>query len=92
MVVDPSVVRKAGKLDIASIPSTSITAISKAELARFGPEGLKRIWLDMAYIREFESMLNAFKTQGSWNGIEYKPQGPRPPVHRAGGCLGRTVR
>jgi 2-oxoisovalerate dehydrogenase E1 component len=76
MVVDPSVVRKAGKLDIASIPVNQYNGDFKAELARFGPEGLKRIWLDMAYIREFESMLNAFKTQGSWNGIEYNHKGP----------------
>jgi 2-oxoisovalerate dehydrogenase E1 component len=77
MVVDPSVVRKAGKLDIASIPVNQYKGDFKAEQARFGgPEGLKRLWLDMVYIREFESMLNAFKTQGAWNGIEYNHKGP----------------
>ena len=64
MVVDPSVVRKPGMLEIASIPVNQYKSDFKAELARFGAEGLKRIWLDMVYIREFESMLNTFKTQG----------------------------
>jgi 2-oxoisovalerate dehydrogenase E1 component len=76
MVVDPSVVRKAGKIEIASIPVNQYKADFKAELARHGAEGLKRIWLDMVYIREFESMLNTFKTQGAWNGIEYNHKGP----------------
>jgi 2-oxoisovalerate dehydrogenase E1 component len=77
MVVDPKVVRKPGMLEIASIPVNQYKSDYKSEAARFGgPEGLKRIWLDMVYIREFESMLNAFKTQGSWNGIEYNHKGP----------------
>jgi 2-oxoisovalerate dehydrogenase E1 component len=77
MVVDPSVVRRADLLEIASIPVNQYKSDIKAELARFGgPEGLKRVWLDMVYIREFESMLNSFKTQGAWNGIEYNHKGP----------------
>jgi 2-oxoisovalerate dehydrogenase E1 component len=77
MVVDPSVVRKSGMLEIASIPVNQYKSDYKAELARFGgAEGLKRLWLDMVYIREFESMLNVFKTQGAWNGIEYNHKGP----------------
>ncbi len=76
MVVDPSMVRKSGTLEIASIPVNQYKGDFKVELARFGAEGLKRIWVDMAYIREFESMLNAFKTQGAWNGIEYNHKGP----------------
>ena len=76
MVVDPSVVRRAGKLEIASIPVNQYAEDFKAERERFGSEGLKRIWLDMVYIREFESMLNTFKIQGSWKGIEYNHKGP----------------
>ena len=76
IVVDPSVVRKSGMLEIASIPINQYKSDFKAESARFGAEGLKQIWLDMVYIREFESMLNVFKTQGAWNGIEYNHKGP----------------
>jgi 2-oxoisovalerate dehydrogenase E1 component len=77
MIVDPSVVRKSGMLEIASIPINQYKSDFKAESARFGgPEGLRRLWLDMVYIREFESMLNVFKTQGAWNGIDYNHKGP----------------
>ncbi|GAB1483938.1 hypothetical protein MASR2M78_27550 [Treponema sp.] len=30
-----------------------------------------RAWYDMVTIREFENMLNTFKTMGTWGGIEY---------------------
>ena len=77
IIVDPSVVRRAGTLEIASIPVNQYKSDFKTELARFGgAKGLKQIWLDMVYIREFESMINSLKTQGSWNGIEYNHKGP----------------
>ncbi|HTX73790.1 MAG TPA: thiamine pyrophosphate-dependent enzyme [Rectinemataceae bacterium] len=77
MIVDPAQVRKPGKLDIASIPLNSYKPDYAAELSRFGGEaGLRRIWVDMVYIREFETMLNSFKTQGAWRGIEYNHKGP----------------
>jgi 2-oxoisovalerate dehydrogenase E1 component len=76
MVVDPSNVRKPGKIEIASIPVNQYRGDFKAELARFGAEGLVALWADMVRIREFETMLNAIKTQGSWNGVEYNHRGP----------------
>jgi 2-oxoisovalerate dehydrogenase E1 component len=76
MYVDPASVRATGTLKIDSIPLNQYKPDIKAELARFGAEGLKAILADMVYIREFESMLNSFKTQGSWNGIEYNHKGP----------------
>ena len=92
MVVDPSVVRRAGKLEIASIPVNQYAEDFKAERERFGSEGLKRIWLDMVYIREFESMLNTFKIQGSWRGIEYNHKGPAHLSIGQEGTVGRPVR
>jgi 2-oxoisovalerate dehydrogenase E1 component len=76
LVVDPSLVRASGKLEIASIPINQYKSDFKSELSRFGRDGLRRMWLDMVYIREFETMLNSFKTQGSWAGIEYNHKGP----------------
>ncbi|MDP3179516.1 MAG: thiamine pyrophosphate-dependent dehydrogenase E1 component subunit alpha, partial [Spirochaetaceae bacterium] len=76
IVVDPARVRKPGKLEIASIPVNQYKPDFTAEKERFGSEGLVRLWVDMAYIREFETMLNSFKTLGSWNGIEYNHKGP----------------
>jgi 2-oxoisovalerate dehydrogenase E1 component len=74
--VDPAVVRKSGTLKIDSIPVNQYKPDIKAELARFGAEGLKNMLADMVYIREFEDMMATFKTQGAWNGITYNHKGP----------------
>jgi 2-oxoisovalerate dehydrogenase E1 component len=74
--VDPAKVRKPGTLKIKDIPLNAYKADWVAEQARWGKERLVRAWYDMATIREFENMLNAFKTQGAWNGIEYNHKGP----------------
>jgi 2-oxoisovalerate dehydrogenase E1 component len=76
ILVDPADVRKASTLKIADIPVNSYRPDFTKELKQFGADGLKRIWLDMVYIREFETMLNTFKTMGAWNGIEYNHKGP----------------
>ncbi|HOX33803.1 MAG TPA: thiamine pyrophosphate-dependent enzyme, partial [Spirochaetales bacterium] len=76
MHVDPAAVRTSGKLEIASIPVNQYKSDYRSELARFGAEGLRSILSDMVYVREFETMLNTFKTQGAWNGIEYNHKGP----------------
>jgi 2-oxoisovalerate dehydrogenase E1 component len=74
--VDPATVRKSSTLKIKDIPVNAYKADFAKEKARWGQERLVRAWYDMATIREFELMLNAFKTQGSWNGIEYNHKGP----------------
>ena len=76
IVVDPQVVRKAGSIEPPRIPLNQYRSNLQAELARFGADGLKRIWLDMVTIREFETMLNAIKLQGAYQGIEYNHRGP----------------
>jgi 2-oxoisovalerate dehydrogenase E1 component len=76
MVVNPPDVRKPEILKIKDIPVNQYKGDIKAETARYGKERLKRIWYDMATIREFENMLNTIKTQGAWNGVEYNHKGP----------------
>jgi 2-oxoisovalerate dehydrogenase E1 component len=76
IVVDPSKVRKPGTLKFKDIPVNSYRRDFQKEEARWGRDGLMGMWRDMAAIREFESMLNAIKTQGNWNGIEYNHKGP----------------
>ncbi len=76
IIVDPAVVRKPQTLRIADIPINQYRPDPKAEVAKFGKEGLARILSHMLIIREFESMLNAIKTQGAWRGIEYNHKGP----------------
>lgn len=76
IVIDPKEVRKKGTLKIESIPLNSYTSDLSRELKEYGREGLLYIWYDMVTIRTFESMLNAIKTTGSWEGISYTHKGP----------------
>jgi 2-oxoisovalerate dehydrogenase E1 component len=76
MLVDPAVVRKPAKLEIDSIPVNQYKPDYAAEKKRFGVDELKRLWVDMVYIREFESMLSSIKTTGAWQGISYNHRGP----------------
>lgn len=76
IIIDPAKVRAGGKLEIAPIQVNQYKRDFKKEKAAFGADRLWRMWYDMATIREFETMLNSFKTQGAWNGIEYNHKGP----------------
>jgi 2-oxoisovalerate dehydrogenase E1 component len=76
IVVDPKEVRKPQILKIKDIPVNQYKPDYKNEVELYGKERLIRIWYDMVVIREFESMLNTFKTRGAWNGIEYNHKGP----------------
>jgi 2-oxoisovalerate dehydrogenase E1 component len=76
LLVKPQDVRKPEFLKIKDIPVNQYKADIKKELDKYGKDRLKRIWYDMITIREFETMLNTFKTQGTWKGIEYNHKGP----------------
>jgi len=76
MVVDPAVVRKPAKIEIDSIPVNQYKPDFAAEKKKFGADELKRLWTDMVYIREFETMLSSIKTTGAWQGISYNHRGP----------------
>jgi len=76
IVVDPGSVRQRTKLEIRSIPVNQYRPDFEAERAHFGVDELRRLWVDMVYIREFETMLNALKTTGTWQGISYNHKGP----------------
>ncbi|MDR2758171.1 MAG: dehydrogenase [Spirochaetaceae bacterium] len=76
MMVNPQDVRKPEILKIKDIPVNQYKSDIKKELGLYGKDKLIRIWYDMATIREFETMLNTFKTQGTWKGIEYNHKGP----------------
>lgn len=74
--IEPADVRKKRTLTIPSIPLNSYEPDIAAERARFGDESLRAMLHDMILVREFESMLNSFKTTGAWEGIEYNHKGP----------------
>jgi len=96
MHIDPRTVRKAQTLKIKDIPVNQYKSNFKKELAKYGKKRLRRIWYDMATIREFETMLNSFKIQGSWQGIEYNHRGPAhlsigQEAASVGQCVNLTV-
>jgi 2-oxoisovalerate dehydrogenase E1 component len=74
--VDPAEVSKSGTIKIKDIPVNQYKSSFDNELKTYGREGLIRILYDMITIREFENMMNTFKLQGAWNGIEYNHKGP----------------
>ena len=76
IIVDPAGLRKPGFLKIADIPLNQYRRDFSAERTRYGDAALLRMWADMVVIREFETMLNSFKTTGAWRGVEYNHKGP----------------
>jgi len=96
MIVNPKEVRKPQILKIKDIPVNQYKSDFKKEVELYGKERLVRIWYDMAVIREFESMLNTFKTMGVWNNIEYNHKGPAhlslgQEASAVGQCLNLTI-
>lgn len=76
LLIDPAVVRGAGRIDIDSIPVNAYIGDITAERERYGDEALVRIGRDMLLVREFELMLNGIKREGSYRGVDYVHAGP----------------
>jgi 2-oxoisovalerate dehydrogenase E1 component len=75
-LIDPKEVRKAGKITFTDIPVNVYRPEAAAEIKKYGKDGLEKILYDMMIIREFETMLNEFKTKGAYRGVEYNHPGP----------------
>ena len=78
LFVDPSVVRAPGKVTFNDIPVNQYNKTVAEELAsgKYTKEDLVRIFRDMTILREFETMLNNIKTQGTYNGVDHTYPGP----------------
>lgn len=79
ILISPDEMRKPGTIEIKSIPINQYKRTLNEELeANEGitPEVALRIYRDMVYIREFETMLDKIKKLGSYEGIEYQHAGP----------------
>ena len=93
LFVDPAEVRAPGKVTFNEIPVNVYHKTVAEELAagRYTKEDLIRIFRDMTILREFETMLNLIKTQGSYNGIDHTYPGP---AHLSAGqesaCVGQA--
>ena len=76
LTIDPSEVRKRSVIKSQEIPVNAYAASPDQEAKKYGGENLVRIYRDMAYIREFETMLDGVKKEGAYKGIEYDHRGP----------------
>ena len=76
ITIDPTEARQKGVIKSVEIPLNAYEADPKAEAKKYGPENLVRIYRDMVFIREFETMLDRIKKEGVYEGIEYNHKGP----------------
>jgi 2-oxoisovalerate dehydrogenase E1 component len=76
LVIDPAEVRSRSVLQAPELPINAYVADPEREAQEYGVEGLVRMYRDMVYIREFESMLDRIKKEGVYQGIEYNHKGP----------------
>ncbi len=76
ITIDPSEIRTKSVLRGPDIPINAYESKPKAEAKKYGPANLVRIYRDMLVIREFETLLDRIKKEGSYEGIEYNHKGP----------------
>jgi 2-oxoisovalerate dehydrogenase E1 component len=76
ITIDPSDVRAPGSITPPEIPINQYVPDPAAEAARYGTADLVAMYWHMRCIREFETMLDRFKREGAYEGIEYRHAGP----------------
>ena len=74
--IDPVEIRKSGTIKVNDIPANRYKADFKKEEKLYGKDGLIGVFYDMLIIREFETMLDQIKKEGSYQGMEYNHKGP----------------
>lgn len=74
--IDPERERQAGKITFEPIPINQYNKSIEDEKLNFTKEEFLRIYRDMVFIREFETMLNEIKINGEYNGVAYNHPGP----------------
>ena len=76
LYVDPEEMRRSGTIHFEDIPVNVYNKTIAEERENFSDDDLKRIYRDIAILREFEFMLSQIKTQGAYNGVETTYPGP----------------
>ncbi len=74
--IDPTEMRKPGFIEFNKIPVNQYEKTIEQEKANYSKEDFMRIYRDMRFIREFETMLYTIKTTNAYNGIDYNNPGP----------------
>ena len=76
IVIDPTLARQTTFITAPKIPVNAYISDPVLEAEKYGSENLVRMYQDMAFIREFESMLDSIKKTGEYGGIAYNHKGP----------------
>lgn len=76
ITIDPTEARQKSVIKSKEIPINAYVSNPEEEAKKYGSENLVRMYRDMAYIREFETMLDRIKKEGVYEGIEYNHRGP----------------
>jgi len=74
--IDPGEVRQPDKIDFEEIPLNQYQKSAAEEQKNYTREELLRIYRDMKYIREFETMISRLKNEGSYQGVKHDYLGP----------------
>ncbi|MDR1943449.1 MAG: hypothetical protein LBQ19_01365, partial [Synergistaceae bacterium] len=72
----PNELRKPGSVKFTDIPINAYNKTIQEEKARFSDDDFRRIYRDMTYLREFETMISQIKTVGEYNGVKHTYPGP----------------
>ncbi|MCG8485734.1 MAG: thiamine pyrophosphate-dependent enzyme, partial [Clostridia bacterium] len=74
--VDPNQMRKKGSITFKDIPLNQYDLTIEEEKKVYSKDDFLRIYRDMVFIREFETMLHTARTTASYKGLEYQYKGP----------------
>ena len=74
--ITPAEMRRPGVLTVPPLPLNAYVSDPVREAQTYGVENLVRIYRDMLFIREFETMLDRIKKEGGYQGIQYQHKGP----------------
>lgn len=75
-IISPQEMLKAGSINFNDIPVCTYNKKLNEEKDKYSSTQLKNIFIDIAYIRNFEQMLLDLKIDGCHNGIKYTYSGP----------------
>src|ERR1700742_5388607 len=90
--VDPASFAQSGKLAFPEIPIRAYARPFADERAAGGDETLREVLRHMMIVREFESMLGAFKAKGAYEGVEYAYRGPAHlSIGQEGAAVGQAL-
>ncbi len=74
--ISPKDVRGSGEITFQSIPVNAYNKTIQEEGANYSAGDFMRVFRDMTFLREFETMVYQIKTLGKYNGIERTYPGP----------------